>query len=131
MGKERKKRFYQNTNLLLEHYLDLKTYCDNAVYAVQSIKSNREVTMLMMSHVDTALLLLKGKCAAEGTTEKYKVIELLHLDKNQQEIPWAEKILRASKQLCCDEMTVMKWRSEMVHDLSVFLFGVEGLKLQL
>lgn len=146
---DKKKQVFQNTNLLLEHYLDLKAYCDNAIYkgclydeeeginingyeiTIKSIKANREVTLIIISHVDKALSLLKNKCQEKGMEEKYKVIEALHLDQNQQAVPWSERISLVSDDLCCGETTVRRWRNEMVKDLSVFLFGVDGLKLGL
>ena len=144
---DRKKQIFQNTNLLLEHYLDLKAYGDNAIYqgyigdeedslcidgyeiTIKSIKANREVTLIIISHIDMALSLLKKKCQVKDMGEKYKVIEFLHLDENQQAIPWSERISLVSDDLCCGETTVRRWRNEMVKDLSVFLFGVDGLKL--
>jgi len=146
---DKKKQIFQNTNVLLEHYLDLKDYCNNAVYkgrfadeedsicidgyeiTIKSVKSNRETTLIIISHVDVALALLKKKCHAKGMDEKYKVIESLHLDKSQQAVPWSERISLVSDDLCCGETTVRRWRNEMVKDLSVFLFGVDGLKLGL
>ncbi len=146
---DKKKQIFQNTNLLLEHYLDLKAYCDHATYkgyledeedsltidgfeiTIKSIRANREVTLIIISHVDTALSLLKDKCKEKDMGEKYKVIEFLHLDENQQAIPWSERISLVSDDLCCGETTVRRWRNEMVKDLSVFLFGVDGLKLNL
>ena len=78
----KKKQIFQNANVLLEHYLDLKAYCDNAVYTgspetskqtedddymidtdgeeitIKSIKANRELTLIFIAHIDMALELL-------------------------------------------------------------------------
>ncbi len=151
----RKKQIFQNTNVLLEHYLDLKAYCGNAVYkgspredvedaydeesinldgdeiTIKSIKSNREVTMIFIAHIDMALSLLQRKCELKEITEKFEVIDMLHLSEVLQATPWSERISLVSDKLNCGETTVRRWRNEMVKDLSVFLFGVEGLKLGL
>lgn len=79
--KAKKKRAFQNTNLLLEHYLDLKDFWENAVFqdgtltvdekrqkiyrildevsgekvTARSIRRSREITLIMLSHVDMDL----------------------------------------------------------------------------
>jgi hypothetical protein len=143
---DRKKQIFQNTNLLLEHYLDLRAYCCNAIYkghiesedhiantvnfeiTVQSIRKSQLVTLIIMSHVDTALSLLKEKCIANGTEEKYKVLESLYFDLSMHSLPWADRLLRIAEDLHCDKTMILKWRSEMVNTLSIFIFGAEGLK---
>ncbi|MDF3001043.1 MAG: hypothetical protein K0Q48_1162 [Bacillota bacterium] len=142
-----KKQVFQNTNLLLEHYLDLKAYCKHAVYkecpvnlenainiegyeiTIQSIKANLDVTRIILSHVNTALVLLKKKSRARGSDQKFRVIELMHLDEKMQAVPWTERVQIISEELQCEEVSVLKWRNEMIRDLGVFLFGVDGLKL--
>lgn len=150
----RKKQIFQNTNVLLEHYLDLKAYCENAVYSttyspnegededyifdsdgeeitIKSIKANREVTLIFIAHIDMALSLLRKKCELKEATDKFRVVEMLHLDDELQELPWGERLTKVAEEIPCVERTVSRWRNEMVKDLSVFLFGVEGLKLGL
>lgn len=150
----RKKQIFQNANVLLEHYLDLKAYCDNAIYTsgaeneedsdedymidadgeevtIKSIKANREVTLIFIAHIDMALELLRKKCEQKETLNKYRVIEMLHLDKELQLLPWGERIQKVAEEIPCGERSVSRWRNEMVKDLSVFLFGIEGLKLQI
>lgn len=153
--KAKKKRAFQNTNLLLEHYCDLKVFCDNAVYqvdlltengeenmiykiieevngeevSVRSIRRSREITLIMLSHVDTALDLLKVKCEKADTLDKYTVIDMLHLDPGLQNIEWAERLGTVCLELDRSESTVRRWRSEMVNQLGIYLFGLDGLKL--
>ena len=151
---KRKKQVFQNANVLLEHYLDLKAYCDNAIYTstiqdedssdededcmidfdgeeitIKAIKGNREVTLIFIAHIDMALELLRKKCEQKEILNKYLVVEMLHLDSELQKLPWGERIKRVSEELPCGERSVSRWRNEMVKELSVFLFGVEGLKL--
>lgn len=142
-----KKRVFQNTNLLMEHYLDLKVYCRHAIYkefpvnmedavhiegyeiTIQSIKANLDVTRIILSHVNTALVLLKKKSRARGSDQKFRVIELMYLDAKMQEFLWTERVRIISEELQCEEASVLKWRNEMIRDLGVFLFGAGGLKL--
>jgi hypothetical protein len=151
---KRKKQIFQNANVLLEHYLDLKAYCDNAIYSntteqieddendqdvmidtdgeeitIKSIKANRELTLIFIAHIDMALMLLKHKCDVKEIPEKYKVIEKLHLNPKLQELSWGDRVAKVAEEIPCADRTVTRWRNEMVRDLSVFLFGVEGLKL--
>lgn len=149
----RKKQIFQNANVLLEHYLDLKAYCDNAIYTgsaetsdddenqdymidsdgeeitIKSIKANRELTLIFIAHIDMALELLRRKCEIKEAMNKYRVIEMLHLDSDLQELPWGERLAKVAETIPCGEISVRRWRNEMVKELSVFLFGVEGLKL--
>lgn len=153
---KKKKRAFQNTNLLLEHYLDLKQYCDNAVYKIQdheeeleheideviedvtgedisvmSIKRSKEITLIMISHVETALELLRKKSQSKGIEDRYSVLDMLHLDPSFQDIPWTERISTVADSLDCADSTVRRWRNDMVQDLSVFLFGMDGLRLEI
>lgn len=148
----RKKQIFQNANVLLEHYLDLKDYCDHAIYTsgavseedlfedymidfdgeeitIKAIKANREVTLIFIAHIDMALELLRKKCKQRAVPEKYMVIELLHLNREMQELPWGERLQTVAEKVCCADKTVKRWRNEMVKELGLFLFGIDGLKL--
>jgi len=155
--KAKKKRAFQNTNLLLEHYYDLQGFTRSAVFhrsdtpyetdeagenlqkiieevsgeeiTVKSIKRSRELTMIMISHVDTALEQLRKKCEANRTEDRYTVIDMLHLDPTLQELEWAERLKTVCDELDKSESTVRRWRSEMVSQLGIYLFGLDGLKL--
>ena len=153
--KAKKKKAFQNTNLLLEHYLDLKDFCENAVFqddpmavdetqqriykildevsgeevTVRSIRRSREITLIMLSHVDTALELLRLKCEKADTLDKYTVIDMLHLDPSYQEQDWSERIGTVALELDKAEITIRRWRSDMVNQLGIYLFGLDGLKL--
>ncbi len=156
--KGKKKRAFQNTNLLLDHYLELKEFCENAIYesaphavddenkqlyeiidevtgeeiSVRSIKRSREVTLIMLNHVETALETLKQKCECSDKDEmmdKYTVIDMLHLNPNLQELEWVDRLGTVCDELGKSETTIRRWRSEMVSKLGIYLFGVEGLNL--
>jgi hypothetical protein len=156
--KAKKKKAFQNTNLLLEHYLELKQFRDNVIFegatmavddstqtiyeiidevtgeeiSVRSLKRSKEVTLIMLNHVDTALDQLYKKCKKSGNTDmqnKYEVIFLLHLESTMQELNWSERIIAVAERLNCSERTVRRWRTEMVNNLGVYLYGVEGLNL--
>ncbi|WP_312647551.1 hypothetical protein [Aminipila sp.] len=157
--KDKKKRAFQNTNLLLEHYLELKEFCNNVVYesayaidveqsklyeiidqvtgeeiSVRSLKRSKEVTLIMLNHVDTALNCLYKKCKNDSNSDmmtKYKIIHLLHLDPLMQKLNWSERIVQVAIRLNCSESTVRRWRTEMVNKLGIYLYGVEGLNLLL
>ncbi len=134
--------------------MDLQAYCDNAIYTgiirdenednddddymtdsdgeeitIRSIKASRGVTLIFIAHIDMVLEFLWKKCEQKGITNKYKAIEMLHLNEKLQELSWGERLAKVAEEIPCGERSVSRWRNEMVRDLNVFLFGVEGLKL--
>lgn len=155
--KDKKKRAFQNTNLLLEHYLELKDFSNNVVYestfaidveqsqiyeiidqvtgeeiSVKSLKRSKEVTLIMLNHVDCALETLKQKCECsnkDDMMDKYTVIDMLHLNPALQELEWADRLGTVCDELGKSETTIRRWRSEMVSKLGIYLFGVESLNL--
>lgn len=143
---EGKKKIIHNTKLLLKNYNDLKNYYKNAIDDVKklgkqieeledlvhldrdelyilSIKKSKSKTLIMIAHIDMALEQLKKKQRKLGTSEKYKALEMLYID----EIPY-EKII---EHFNCGVNTPRRWISDMVNELSILLFGVDGVKLGL
>ncbi|MFV0517233.1 MAG: hypothetical protein ACK5MV_07545 [Aminipila sp.] len=156
--KGKKKRAFQNTNLLLEHYLELKDFCNNVVYesapmavddenyrifeiidevtgetvSVRSLKRSKEVTLIMLNHIDAALEVLKEKCELsnkDDMMDKYTVIDMLHLNPALQELDWIDRLGTVSDELGKSEKTIRRWRNEMVNTLGIYIFGAEGLNL--
>lgn len=146
--KKDQKKVLRNTRLLLSHYTELKCHYECAKYRtediiavkfdgdriditkgigedvhISSIKRSKMVTMIMLSHIDTCLDLLSIK----AHKDKYEVLFRLYIDPYEME--WMEKIKKLSDELHISEATVRRWESEMVNELSVFLFGVDGLKV--
>ncbi|ABO49735.1 hypothetical protein Dred_1201 [Desulforamulus reducens MI-1] len=149
--RQRNKRTrYHNTELLLKNYLSLLDHYENAkeratdIFSIeeldeleaeeviiQSIKRSRMRTIVMIAQIEHCLEILKGRMASKGQLEKYTVIECLYLDKERRHIERGELIKVVAEELNCGQPSVYRWRNEMIRELSVLLFGVDGLKLDI
>lgn len=138
---ENKSRIFHNTKLLMKHYNSLKLHADNAVYKagdledledmedytdqdriyISSIMRSKLRTSIMLSHVDLALEELKAKKTKENKYEQYKALELHYIDKHSYE--------QIESDLSCGKNTPNRWITSALQDLSILLFGVDGLKL--
>jgi len=138
-----KTKVLHNTRLLLSNYNNLSKHYEEAVdnldyieldeednNSCESIESNDKLyilsirrskfrTMIMVSHIQTALKSLKEECIRKNQLNKYEVLEMCYL----KNVPF-DKI---AVELSCAEITVRRWKNEMVQDLGVFLFGVDAL----
>lgn len=46
----------------------------------------------------------------------------------RRSIEWGESIRTIALEIPCGEGTVRRWKNEMISELSILLFGVDGLK---
>ncbi|MDB8790642.1 hypothetical protein PN398_07905 [Romboutsia sp. 1001216sp1] len=138
---KKKKGAYHNTRLLMKNYNDLKLHYEKAksevkdiddgtinlkdidedVLYILSIKRSRIKTLIMISHIDVALKALKEKQRNVGTIEKYKALELYYIKNNTYE--------KIAEKLNCSVISVRRWINDMIKEMSVFLFGIEALKI--
>lgn len=142
--KKRKKDYrFRNTKLLLKNYNSLKSYLENALDSIkeiddiinkddidmstkdelyiQSIRDSKFKTLIMVSHIDAAILQLRKNMVAKEQQDKYLVIEKIYVgNKTFEEV---------AKELHCDQTTIRRWEKATVDELSVLLFGVDGLKM--
>jgi tRNA U34 5-carboxymethylaminomethyl modifying enzyme MnmG/GidA len=141
----RKNRFH-NTELLLNHYLDLQDHYNNSKDSssdvvdleeldvdeviIYAIKRSKKRTKVMINQIETSIELLKIKMARKNQSEKYEVIYRLYLDPARRDIEWGEKMRIIAQELYCSTDSVRRWKNEMIRELSVFLFGVDGLQLE-
>ena len=136
-----KKKVFHNTKLLLKHYNDLKEHVNNAIddankleqdlididelerdeLYILSIKRSKSKTLIMIAHIDMAMELLKKKQYKLCSIEKYLALEKYYLyEKTFEEV---------AEELNCGVITARRWVNEMVNELGIFLFGVDGIKL--
>lgn len=137
---EKRKGVLHNTRLLLRHYNDLKTHYELAIdesdqieiefdinayditdVYIQSTMRSRVKTLIMVSHIDMAMEQLKHKYKQSGMMEKYKALEMVYLENKTYE--------DVGEQLNCGKATIGRWVNHAVSDLSVFLFGVDGMRM--
>ena len=138
--KQEKKQVYHNTRLLLRHYSDLQEHMISAVDSINemdadldttnldeddlyilSIKQSKVKTMIMLAHIDVSLEKLKQKQIKKGTIEKYEVLEKFYID----DFKYDDIV----KQYNCGVNTPRRWMNEMIDELSIYLFGIDGLKM--
>ena len=148
--KIRKNKFH-NTELLLKHYLGLIEHFENAQdkasedlieafsiedmddeeVIIQAIRRSRIRTKVMIMQIEICLGVLREKMIAKGQPEKYVVIEKLYLDPVKNLMSLTERKQIVAAEIHCGETSVWKWRNEMIDELSILLFGVDGLRLAL
>ena len=144
----RKNRFH-NTELLLKNYLGLVEHFKNSIekasdimdvddlvdigaddIIIQSIRRSRARSIVMISQLETCLEILRIRMASKIQDEKYEVIKLLYLNPELINKPWADRIQIVTTKIQCSEASVHRWKNDMISELSVLLFGVDGLKLE-
>ena len=146
----RKNRF-GNTELLLKNYLsliehfelsqdkaseeDLESYnfeeADTEDIIIRSIRRSRIRTLVMILQMEACLGRLRIKMIDKGQLEKYVVLEKLYLDPTKSLIPWVERVRIIAAEIPCSESSVNRWKNDMIKDLSVLIFGADGLQLEL
>lgn len=146
--RQRNKRTrYHNTELLLKNYLNLMDHYENAKerasdifkledlevdeVIISAIKRSRMRTLAILAHVEYCLETLKVRMTNKGQSEKYEVIFRLYLDKARRDIERGELIRIIAQELNSSEPSVRRWKNEMVRELSILLFGVDGLRLDI
>lgn len=138
---------YHNTELLLKNYLNLLDHYENAKdkasdimdledldvdeVIIQAIKRSRVRTAVMISQIETCLEILRRRQESKGQPEKYEVIYCLYLDAARRDIQLGELVKVVAQELHCGEKSVYRWKNEMINELSILLFGVDGLRLDL
>lgn len=137
---EKRKGVLHNTRLLLRHYNDLTAHYEMAVddsekikYSfdidvreldevyIKSIMKSKIKTMIIIAHIDMALEQLRKKYVQSGTVEKYQAMEMVYLNNKSYE--------DVGEKLNCSTITARRWVNQAISDLSVFLFGIDGVKM--
>lgn len=138
---EQKKKVFHNTRLLLKHYNDLKQHVEKAIDDVSrlegdltelgdlerdelyilSIKRSKSKTLIMIAHIDMAMESLRQKQIKLCSVEKFETLKMFYMD----EVPYDEIV----RHFNCGVNTPRRWINDMVNELSILLFGIDGLKL--
>lgn len=86
---------------------------------IMSIRRSRIRSMIMMSHIDKCLDLLKAEQKRRGTPEKYEIYNGHYIKERTYE--------ELAESFHCSERTAMRCVSELDDMISVLLFGMEGI----
>lgn len=146
-----KRNLYHNTELLLKNYLTLYDHYENAKdkasdilsiedmeelkeldaddVIIRSIMRSRVRTLIMVAQIEHSLETLKQRMIMKGQPEKYNVIDCLFLDKARRDIEKGELVKIVADELHCSIDSIYRWKKEMIRELSILLFGIDGLKL--
>lgn len=133
---ERKKTLY-NTRKLMESYIDLKKYINNAITEeeeveesaynafrgenakLKSVKESKMVTAMMIINIDRALTELEAENRKEGTLYKYEAFKMHYTDGMTFE--------EIADQLNCGKNSPSNWCKAILKKMSVKLFGINGI----
>lgn len=130
-----------NTRLLLKRYNELIDNVQNSIdnisqleyeildtvnleeseLYIASIKKSKTKTLIMIAHIDKALEILKENQIKKGTVEKYEVLVKFYLDG----IKYNDLVDEYNSGV----NTPRRWMNEMINELGVLLFGIDGLRL--
>lgn len=107
---------------------DIESINDEEQY-IQSISRTRTRTLIIIRHIDKVIKYYDSICKAEGGSKKRRcdIIKALYIDKvNGDIIPTYDEV---GEKLEISGKTVSRdvWRA--LEELSVLLFGIDGIKL--
>lgn len=140
--KEQKNKISHNTWLLMKNYNSLKEHMEKGIDSLKfalvngdydeltedevyilSIKQSKAKTLIMIAHIDIAIETLKEKQYKASCHEKYRAFEKYFFDNETYE--------DIAEELNGSSMTIRRWINEMIKQLSVLIFGLDGLKLDM
>lgn len=107
---------------------DVNSIDDEEQY-IQSISRTKIRTLIILEHIEKVLNYYRIICESEGGNKKrrYEIIYFLFIEKTADDIiPTYED---AAEQLNISAKTVGRDVQEAIKDLSLLLFGVDGIKL--
>lgn len=123
---------FNNTKLLFTYYNDLKLYLDNADFTekmvnknlraedyIDELKKSNMKTLIMVLHMDKAMEALENKERELNSVEKYNAFYNKYIKKHTYE--------QIADDLNCGIVTARRWVNEMLKELSIYMFGVEGI----
>ena len=153
-----RKDAFHNTGLLMSKYIELVEHYENIKYRsseiedlfdaqtfedttqddiiIQSIKRSKIRTMIIISQINTTVKLLEVSMKEKGETEKYEAVKLLYMDPAKKELKYYQRVKLVVEEMTvrgipCSDSSVRRWSNEMLNELSVKLFGVDGLRIDI
>ncbi len=147
--KFRRDKRYHNTKLLLKHYRDFREHVKNSVYSddqidrsrdaddwldlmetvaddeiyINSIKRTRRRTEIIVAHIDTMMDFYKAQGEKDlPKASRCKVIRGIYVD--------GMTFSETAEKMHISESQVYRLERHGIEDLSVLLFGIDGLKIE-
>ncbi|WP_326514799.1 hypothetical protein [Clostridium intestinale] len=146
-------RRLRNTKLLLKHFRALyehnnitenttiKIFKENAVdilddieaiddeeQYVQALSRTKIRTLIMVEHINKACRYYKTICESEDKAKerRYKIINYMYLDLSLETVPTYEQV---AEHFNITIKTVGRDVKSAINDLSILLFGIDGIRL--
>lgn len=141
-------RRLRNTEMLLRNYNNFKQHAGNATYCeelekekldeemdfdkdidnlfINSILKTKKRTEIMLQHIDNCIEYYSYKCLAsdrEDIQRRIQVIKMLYINENTMNYE------ELSEELNCSTKTINNTKKAAIKELSVLLFGIDGVKL--
>ena len=148
-----RKRRLHNTGLLLENYLDFQEYYNSIKYKaediqdsldpaefdvvyiddifIDSIKRSKVRTMIIIRQIETAVEKIQKEMEICNESEKYKAVQYLYFTQELKDMKFNPRVAKVAELLDCSESSVRRWNNEILKKLSVMLFGVDGMRIDL
>jgi hypothetical protein len=134
-----KRKALHNTKLLLRNYRKIQISIDEAVSEVsqlekecvilddadelyiESIRRSKVKSLIVIAHIDKALVLVNEECKKKNVPEKYDAfVSCVLEDMTYDE---AAVVYNSSK------TSISRWINDLTREVSIQLFGVEGVNL--
>lgn len=148
-----KKNKLHNTGLLLDHYFDFVDHYEKIKYKasdiideldpvevdmvsqddiiIYSIKRSKIRTKIMINQIETAVKMVQAQMKAKNEIEKYNVFVKLYMDRDKKDLRFNQRVKSVAEESNCGESSVRRWSSEILNELSIKIFGVDGLRLEI
>ena len=136
---ERKRKALHNTKLLLKNYNKIKSSVDEAIseanqldqYAtgfdekediyIASIRRSKLKSLIVITHIDHAMAIVQDEYTKKGTPEKYDAfVDCFMYDTTYED---------AAVMYFSSKTSISRWINEVTYELSIQLFGVDGINL--
>lgn len=150
---EKRRSKLRNTGILIDHYLDFVNHYESIKYratdiiedlepmeaaavtqediTITAIKRSKIKTQIMIQSIKIAVNILENKMKCKGETEKYELFNKLYMDADRVHIKFNQRIKIVADEMNCSESTARRWANEMLGELSIHLWGVDGLRIEL
>jgi ABC-type uncharacterized transport system ATPase subunit len=136
---EKKKKALHNAKLLLKNYKKIQTSIEEGISEVMqleqedifmgeaddlyidSIKRSKLRSLIVIAHIDKALDLVQEECKRKGIPEKYNAFINCMIDGMTYD--------EAAKEFFTSKQSISRWINDLTKEVSIQLFGVEGIEL--
>lgn len=136
---EKKRKALYNTKLLLKNYEKIKNSIEEAISEVRqleeqpfdcadeddvyiaSIRRSKLKSLIVVSHIDSALERVKQDCVRKNVPEKYDAFLSCFIENMSYD--------EAALYYHSSKTSISRWVNEITKEVSIQLFGVDGIDL--